>query len=135
MDQNIINLWEQGKSNLENYFKNNRVPYSYQEVVKALITQCLNFKNSESFAEEFTVIDDGDYQGTQLFILHIDVYQPSIYDYYVFDNYYGSCSACDTLEHILMDEVHYGTSIPTTEGVEKLMTLCLHMVQRMKKLK
>lgn len=42
-------------------------------------------------------IDDGDYQGTEIFILHKDVYQPDIEDYVYTNTYYGSCSGCDAL--------------------------------------
>jgi hypothetical protein len=47
-----------------------------------------------------TVIDDGDYQGTQIFIIPTDTYQPSVKDYVMTDTYYGSCSGCDTLQAI-----------------------------------
>lgn len=46
------------------------------------------------------------------------------------DNYYGSCSGCDTLLSISQ----YDWGLPTDEKVEEYMTLCLHLVQRMKSL-
>lgn len=48
-------------------------------------------------AENITVVDDGDYQGTQLFLIPEDTYQPSEYQYLMTYVGYGSCSGCDTL--------------------------------------
>lgn len=53
---------------------------------------------------------------------------PDASDYYVFDNYYGSCSGCDTLLHI----VEFMSGLPSKDDVDSLMKLCLHMVQRMR---
>lgn len=133
MDKEIIKRWENGKENLMEWFKNTpQSEYdSYQSVVLALIRHCLNFGDNEILiSEEFDVSDHGDYQGTQIFLLHEDIYQPSTSNYYIFDNYYGSCSGCDTLLGIS----EYEEGIPTKEQVDKYMKLCLHIVQRMKRL-
>lgn len=133
MEQAFIKKWERGKENLRKYFE--VTPQSeydeYPKIVSALIKHCLNYGvklQDEKFSEEFEVSDHGDYQGTQIFLLHKDVYQPDAYNYYVFDNYYGSCSGCDTLLGISECE----SGIPTKEQVDEYMTLCLHMIQRMK---
>nr|DAW10753.1 MAG TPA: hypothetical protein [Caudoviricetes sp.] len=133
MEQEIIERWERGKENLRKYFE--VTPQSeydeYPKIVSALIHHCLNYgdlRDDEKFSEEFEVSDHGDYQGTQIFLLHMDCYQPDAQHYYVFDNYYGSCSCCDTLLGIS----GYESGIPTKEQVDEYMTLCLHMVQRMK---
>lgn len=77
---------------------------------------------------KMTVIDDGDYQGTQIFIIPKDTYQPSVSDYIMTNTYYGSCSACDTLQGICS----YVDDLPTDEQVKAYMTLALHLVQKLK---
>lgn len=133
MEIEIIKRWEKGKENLRKHFEvTEQSEYDeYHKVVSALIKYCLNYGdllNDEKFSEVFEVSDHGNWQGTQIFLLHIDCYQPESTHYYVFDNYYGSCSGCDTLLGISQ----YEEGIPEKEQVDKYMTLCLHMVQRMK---
>jgi hypothetical protein len=134
MEKEIIERWERGKENLRNYLSTHSIwdnCSSYNELVYVLIKECLNYSIDEVFSTKFTCIDDGDYQGTQLFILHYDTYQPNANDYYIFDNEYGSCSGCDTLLGIIGYEYDV---IPDENMVNQLMTLCLHMVQRMKRI-
>lgn len=131
MEELIIKRWENGKENLRRWFETTpQCEYNnYSSIVSALIKKCLNYGDCGiRISEEFEVSDHGDYQGTQIFLLHEDEYQPSAYNYYVFDNYYGSCSVCDTLLGIS----GYEGGLPTKEQVDEYMTLCLHMVQRMK---
>lgn len=73
--------------------------------------------------ENIHMIDDGDYQGTLLFVIPEKCYQPSTY--YVTKVYYGSCSGCDTLQAILEDSEDDDTQ------VNDLYTLALHMIQKM----
>lgn len=77
-----------------------------------------------------TVIDNGEYQGTQIFLIPEETYQPSVDNYLVTHTYYGSCSGCDTLEGIRS----YDKEKPTETQVKDYMTLALHLVQRLKKL-
>lgn len=133
MEKEIIERWERGKENLRNYLSTHVIGdnySSYGELVSILIKECLNYSTDEEFSTKFTCIDDGHYQGTQLFVLHYDAYQPDVNDYYIFDNEYGSCSGCDTLLGIIGYEYDV---IPDENMVNQLMTLCLHMVQRMKR--
>lgn len=60
-----------------------------------------------------------------------DVYQPEIEDYLMTHTYYGSCSGCDTLLKIID---FYEEDYPNEEQVKQLMTLSLHLIQRMKPL-
>lgn len=132
MEKEIIERWERGKENLRDYLSTHIIwdnCSSYNELVNVLIKECLNYSTDEKFSTKFTCIDDGDYQGTQLFILHYDTYQPGVNDYYIFDNMYGSCSGCDTLLGIIGYDFDV---IPDEDMVNHLMALCLHMVQRMK---
>lgn len=133
MDKNIIKRWETNKQHLLEYLQtHSHRHYEYIDLIKILINECLNRNTSDDkFSTEVNVIDHGDYQGTQIFILHKDIYQPSIYDYYYTHNCYGSCSGCDTLLAIQeMDD----TEFPSEEQTKEYMDLMLHLIQRMKKL-
>ena len=102
METTVIKRWENGKNNLRNYLDTHPIAgncESYVDLVRVLISECLNYVDdcTPLFSSDFECIDDGSYQGTNVFILHYDTYQPSIEEYFVFDNEYGSCSGCDTL--------------------------------------
>ena len=137
MNNNIINLWEQNKESLRNYFKiTNQENYSsYKSLVKLIVEHILN-NHEESYdipmynSERITVIDDGDYQGTQLFLIPEDTYQPSSSEYLVTYTYYGSCSGCDTLQAIQ----GYEDELSSEEQIDDYMSLCLHLIQHMKPL-
>lgn len=78
-------------------------------------------------------IDDGEYQGTLLFIVPEKTYQPDTY--WVFKVGYGSCSGCDTLQAIndntTCDEDWH--RLPTSDAQkDDYMTLILHMIQSAK---
>ena len=68
-------------------------------------------------------INDGDYQGTLVYVIGGGGYQPSRYWWVMVD--YGSCSGCDTLEGIR----EYGSDAPTESQIDEYMTLALHIVQ------
>ena len=71
------------------------------------------------------VINDGDYQGTLVFIIAEQGYQPS--GYYYTSVYYGSCSYCDTLQGVLENKDKVTRN-------KELYTLILHMFQNMHKM-
>ena len=48
--------------------------------------------------KHITVIDDGDYQGTLVFLIPFDTYQPSEHEYIMTFVGYGSCNVCDALQ-------------------------------------
>ena len=73
-------------------------------------------------------IDDGDYQGTLVFVIGAEGCQPS--DYWYLKLMYGSCSGCDTLKKVRDN----GTEPVTSQQVEDYMTLALHIVQGIKKM-
>lgn len=77
--------------------------------------------------ERITRIDHGDYQGTLVFVVGAQGYQP--YTYWATKVSYGSCSHCDTLQGIT-DKVVWGEPM-SDEVVEEYFTLALHMFQRM----
>lgn len=79
--------------------------------------------------ERVTVIDHGEYQGTLLFILGAEGYQPS--DYWAVAYGYGSCSGCDTLQAIC-DGVYDENASDRARMVDQLDTEVLHLVQGLK---
>ena len=71
-----------------------------------------------------TMIDNGDYQGTLLFVIPFKTYQPCESEYLMTYVGYGSCSGCDTL----MSITGYKSGPPTEEQVSDLLTLCKDIV-------
>jgi hypothetical protein len=132
MISSIIEQWENNKSKLENYFRTtDQYEYcGYKQIVEKLFELCIT--NADEHCgfniERMIVIDDGDYQGTKLFIIPKDTYQPSVDDYITTHTYYGSCSGCDTLQSIC----GYDYGLPTEEQVKLYMTLALHLVQKLR---
>lgn len=130
----LVKQWEENKHKLEEYFKTTKQDEydSYETIVKKIFELCLPEADNYSGwnLDRITVIDDGHYQGTQIFIIPKNVYQPSIEDYVITDTYYGSCSGCDTLQSIN----GYGYDLPDDNQVKEYMTLSLHLVQKLKRL-
>lgn len=132
MNKEIIKKWEANKKYLEAHFANKSDLYGsweceYKDVVKAVVQVIINDDVSTFYTfdtERMTVVDDGDYQGSQLFIFPRETYQPSPNDYLVTYEYYGSCSGCDTLMSIQEDSKE--------ELVTGLMDMSLHLIQNMK---
>ena len=134
MIKELINQWEENKHKLEEYFKTTEQDEydSYDKIVKKVFEICIPeaINNNSWNLEKMTIIDDGDYQGTEIFIIPTDAYKPSVENYVMTDTYYGSCSGCDTLLSIS----DYDSGLPTDKQVKEYMILALHLVQRIKKL-
>ena len=135
MNKEIIEQWELNKNKLRKYFETTeQKKYSnYKEIVKVLIKIIL----PEYDYNHITEIDDGDYQGTKIYLIPKDTYQPDIGEYLITHNYYGSCSGCDTLLSIQNydDEIPNEAQvdeIPNEAQVNEYMQLCLHLIQRMR---
>ena len=121
--------WEKNKDKLEEYFRKTRQEkYNvYRNLVELLFDIVINPEVNNKFdTKNILEIDDGDYQGTEIFILHKNVYQPDIEDYVYTNTYYGSCSGCDTLLSIN----EYEDGLPSESQVNDYMDLCLHLLQR-----
>ena len=135
MIQEIIKKWDKNKYKLEEYFSTTKQEKygSYEAIIQQIFELVIN---SDEYSYEMfninkmTVIDDGDYQGTQIFIIPKDTYQPNIDDYLITHTYYGSCSGCDVLECIR----NYSSGLPTEQQVKEYMILALHLVQKMKRI-
>lgn len=131
----VIQQWEANKHKLEEYFrtaKQSEYANSYKTILQKIIELVITGPSdwSKYDVSKITEVDDGDYQGTLIFLIPTDVYQPGIGDYLVTHTYYGSCSGCDTLQSICM----YSDGIANEEQVKEYMTLALHLVQKMTKI-
>ena len=130
MRKELTTQWELRKDALRNYFATtNQSDYSsdYKSILVKVFELVLT--DQEVQLDAITTIDNGDYQGTLLFVIPFDTYQPSENEYYFTAVGYGSCSGCDTLQGIS----DYDDGLPTEQQVDDYMTLALHLVQKMKK--
>lgn len=127
MIKEYLMKWEENKSKLENYIKTNPMGKydEYKELAKLVVSTIID----DNFAindDEITVLDHGDYQGTQIIIFHKDTYQPGTYDYIYTSVDYGSCSGCDTLLRVNRYEFE---NLPDDEQVKDFMSLFMHLFQ------
>ena len=116
-----VDQWEKNKENLREaleQFDFDKDYMGYKVLMSLIITHILENKWD---SENFTTIDDSDYQGTLLFVIPERCYQPNAENYLMTYVEYGSCSCCDTMLAILGSDTM----------VEDLMTLALHMIQHM----
>lgn len=129
MIKEIIEQWDESKNSLEDYFRNKKQSEycTYLNIVKAIFTYAIEGYDVSRIHQ----IDDGEYQGTLLFIIPKKEYQPCIDDYLYTYVDYGSCSLCDTLQGIC----DYDEDKPSKEQVKKYMILALHLVQHLNKFK
>jgi len=133
MIKEFVEKWNKYNKDLEEFFRNTKQEEysSYEEIVKILFDEVIN-KGEDEYdtfdTKNICVIDDGYYQGTQIFILHKDTYQPEIKDYVYTNTYYGTCSGCDTLLGISS----YDGGLPDEQQIKEYMTLALHLLQKCK---
>ena len=131
-----VEKWDKNKEELEADILFNLEYYlecNYLELVQKVVHFIFNDgEESEIYTDKYNVekiteIDNGDYQGTLLYLIPSDTYQPASYDYLLTYVEYGSCSGCDTLQNA-QSGVRYGEG-NVQEVVSDFMTLCLHLVQ------
>lgn len=127
MIQEFVKQWEANKHLLESRLHEAH-PSDYGELFKWLveILYCENEYGTRPDPTRVHQIDDGDYQGTLVFVVAATGCQPSVYWYVKVD--YGSCSGCDTFGAIRS----YGDDAPSDAQVSDYMTLALHMLQELK---
>ena len=122
MIKEIINKWDKNKHLLQRHIEKNAGFYrdcDYEDILKSVLKHVL-----ENEYENITEIDNGDYQGTIIFLFHEKTYQPNEDEYIVTTVSYGSCSYCDALQAAqYSDNEHF---------VADIMMLALHLVQNMK---
>ncbi len=101
-------------------------PEDYKAVVRAVVEMLAAASNGYDDTpdpQRIHEINDGDYQGTLLYVIAAQGYQPSTY--WTVKVGYGSCSGCDTLQAIS----HYSDEPPNDGQVTQYMQLALHIVQ------
>lgn len=93
---------------------------SYEDLVKLTFSTIYNSDEQvldKLDLDKITSIDDGNYQGTIMFVVPFDTYQPSCYEYLMTYIGYGSCSYCDALQGAF--QVEKGD-----ERITSLMSIC-----------
>lgn len=102
-------------------------PHSYEDIVDAIV-RAINPDGDYDGPDPSRIhtIDDGDYQGTIVFVIGAGGYQP--HRYWATTVSYGSCGGCDTLQGI-RDEGSYSDDGPSESQTKDYQSLALHLVQ------
>lgn len=127
----LLRKWNENKSLLRQELstRTNLNGCNYLDLVKLTFETVYN-KGKLDYGEDLdlkniTQIDNGDYQGTLLFLIPFNTYQPSEYEYLMTYVGYGSCSGCDTL--LSIQEYNNGQEL-TEQQVKLFMNLCKDIV-------
>lgn len=128
----LAEQWCKNKNQLKQYLQNHYDTLNsltYKDIVKISFEQIYNNALETLNLEYITEIDNGDYQGTLLFIIPFNKYQPTHYEYLMTYIEYGSCSVCDTLQSLQNDYHYYGDEGQTKEDyinqkINGFMHLC-----------
>lgn len=109
-------------------------PSDYTDIVRSVVEIVTNpeddWADDSLDPDRIHRIDDGDYQGTLVFVIGAKGYQPDEYWYVKVS--YGSCSGCDTLQAI--EESWEHDAALTEREIQGYYTLMLHTVQGLKKM-
>jgi len=144
MLKEFVDLYMNNKRSLRKMYKEDP-PSSYSELVKILF----KFFNNEMEDEyertgnwkripdynNITEIVTGRYQGIILFV--IPEYDSYCDRFWAVKCYYGSCSACDTMQRLSDMNYYYEDEEELTvsqEALDGYMTLAMHLVQNMKEI-
>lgn len=126
--------WDENKDKLEAALRKADLhDQTYESLLKLTVTHILNDDLTADAiyggwnVDKITTIDDGDYQGTILFVIPRNTYQPSEYQYLMTYIGYGSCCCCDYLQSI---EPDYGEA-GTDEDIKNYMSLCKDFITNM----
>lgn len=131
-----LEQWDKNKGLLEKRLKTDKSLNNceYVDLVKLVVDCILNGNNDDGDyinlrwdSSKITVIDNGDYQGTQLFLIPLKTYQPCEHEYLMTCVGYGSCSGCDTLMAIQ----DWGEKRLTEGQVKDFMGLCKDILTNM----
>ena len=132
MEKFFIDQWDSNKTVLQKELQNINIDnLNYIDIVKLVFKYVVIKADEHSSLDEenITEIDNGDYQGMLLYLIPYHRYQPSYDEYLVTLEYYGSCSGCDTLQHIQY-------SLQTKEEqINDILSLALNIVQNTRYLK
>ena len=128
-----LKKWDENKDVLRNAIqqteKDKRCTWDYKEIVKLVCRYIFNENVSREEpminVDGITMIDNGYYQGTLLFMMPFDAYQPAEYEYLMTYVGYGSCSGCDTLQCIQVADEDDETE---KEMVDSYLGICKDIV-------
>ena len=136
----FVKAWDERKHFIEDHLKAKH-PDDYKELV-SWVVKMINPDKKYDLPDPDIIyeIDDGNYQGTLVYLTPETGYQPN--EYYIVFVGYGSCSGCDTLEAVKSDSGSrmrsltgtWGDYPPDEEAIKEYMTLALHIVQKFKKI-
>lgn len=106
----VLSRWDANKDTLEKELETKGYEWlercEYKDLVKMVCDYILTPMNDGSYeidSEHITEIDNGSYQGTLLYMIPFDTYQPNESEYLMTYVGYGSCCGCDTLQGIQAD--------------------------------
>jgi len=128
MIRRFVERFEAGKDTLRESLSKEH-PSDYEALVKLLVETITSDDYDDIDPERIREINDGDYQGTLVYVIGAKGYQPSTY-YYTRVNY-GSCSGCDTLQAI---RDYDSDEFPNEQQIEEYLTLVLHLLQNLKQM-
>lgn len=122
--------WDKNKGVLEEKLRKTDLSMvGYLDLLR-LTVECILNDNEYGLkwdSKRITAIDNGDYQGTLLYLIPQDCYQPSEYEYLMTYMGYGSCSGCDLLQSIQP----WDESDITDDTVKDFMSLCKDFITNM----
>ena len=123
----IVYQWDRNKGKLrETLSKMDLSTVEYKDLVKIAFDVVYNSYIPDDYytldTNKITEIDNGEYQGTLLYLIPFKTYQPGEYEYLMTYVGYGSCSGCDTLTSLQCDLPDNGK--PDEKSVKDFMTLC-----------
>lgn len=133
MIERFVKYWEDSKGDIRAHFAANW-PDDYEAIVKTVIEHMRPagedgpyFREDCPDPDRIHEIDDGEYQGTLIYVIGATGYQPSTY--WAVSIGYGSCSGCDTLQAITnYSDTH------SDEDLNELMQLALNVVQGLRQI-
>ena len=101
---------------------------SYVDLVKIAFDKIYNddsrLDNENLFIDRVHEIDDGDYQGTLIYLIPFNSYQPDPEDYRMTFAWYGSRSGCDALQ----SAQSWGDGKLTEQQVKDFMSICKDLI-------
>lgn len=109
--------------------------WEYTDVV-TMTVECILNNGVDEYDDYYwdikgiSCIDNGDYQGTLLFLIPKNTYQPDESEYLMTYVDYGSCSGCDTLQAI-QSCGEYGNKTLTEQQVIDFMQLSKDIITNM----
>ena len=131
----VIACWDKNHKRLKEYFETHVIKgyCEYIDIVRLVAEIILEW--------EKPIIDEvkhEEYEGNAVYVIWKRHYllneEGEQRNYLVTFNHYGSCSGCDTLKGVIGDDYDCYLRIPNKEEVRGLMTIAMHLVQRMRRM-